>query len=284
MILTCPQCATRYFLPDVQIGRGGRKVKCAQCGTTWREDPPLDDIVAVGPEGQTEPLAGPAPGAMAPPAPPPPAEEDPFTIGAARRADILRSKKEEADRKARQAAIVKAAVWEGLAAALVILLVLAAVFRGQVVQFAPGTATAYAAVGLPVNSAGLTIEKVQVAPSVLAGHRALMVTGVLRNVAAGPVKVPAFRVDLLDKNSHVLDRKVIQITAPPMQVGEARPFSLGVADPPSGYQEVDVTFAPAPPTPHAAAKPASPAAPGAHATPSPPASGPAPEPSKAGAA
>jgi predicted Zn finger-like uncharacterized protein len=231
MILTCPECATRYFLPDVQIGRDGRTVKCSQCGATWREAPPPEIDALDAPE--TPEVA----------AEPEPELEFEISQSAARRAEILREKKALAQRKASQAATVTAAVWAGLTVAVVISLGLAVVFREEVVRLWPGTATAYAAIGMPVNSTGLMIDKVQAAPAMLQGHKALMVTGVLRNVAAAAVPAPAFRVDVLDKDGRGLDHKVIQISAPPMKVGESRPFSLGVADPPPGYVDVSVTLA-----------------------------------------
>jgi predicted Zn finger-like uncharacterized protein len=233
MILTCPECATRYFLPDIQIGREGRKVKCAQCSHAWREFPQPD--AALEPVSDQEEPPPPRAPAADPDPPPSPA--------AGLRAEILREKKAEAARVANQAATVTAAIWAGIAASVAIVLLLAAVFRAEVVRMAPGTAAAYAAVGLPVNSTGLLIEKVQAAPGMLLGHRALTVTGVLRNVAGSPVVAPAFRVDVLDKDGHPLDHKIIRIVAPPLKPGEARPFSLGVADPPAGYQDVAVTFA-----------------------------------------
>jgi predicted Zn finger-like uncharacterized protein len=238
MILTCPECATRYFLPDVEIGADGRKVKCAQCSHTWRELPPAD-VETVSPVG-----------------PSPLAENQSRSFPAAElRTELLRGQKEMAARNARQAATVVAAVWAGLAAAVAVVLLAAAVFREQIVRWIPGAATAYAAIGLPVNSAGLLIEKPLAVPGTLLGHRALMVTGVLRNVSGAPVAPPAFRVDILDKTGRTLDRKIIRMTAPPLKPGEARPFSLGVADPPAGYQDLAVTFA-LPPPPEA--KPATP--------------------------
>jgi predicted Zn finger-like uncharacterized protein len=239
MILTCPECATRYFLPDVQIGSGGRRVKCVECGAIWRE---FAKTSPAPPAGEAE-LAIPAAPSPYVALPPEPEEEDAVSPGAARRADILREKKAAAERKAKQAATVNAAILAGLVAAVALVLVLASVFREQVVKLWPGTATAYAAVGLPVNAAGLLIEQPRAAPSMLRGHRALTVTGILRNVAGAPTAVPAFRVDILDKAGRSLDHKVIQIAAPPLKVGETRPFSLGVADPPAGYQDVAVTFA-----------------------------------------
>jgi predicted Zn finger-like uncharacterized protein len=242
MILTCPECATRYFLPDVQIGVTGRKVKCAQCGASWREfgqaDPEAAAAAVAAARGQSA-AAAPPPAAAGPE----PEPDNAPSPAAARRAEILRDKKAQAERRSKQAATVNAAVWAGLVAAVAFALVLSAVFREQVVRLWPAAASAYAAVGLPVNAAGLLIEKVGAAPSMLEGHKALTVTGVLRNVAGAPVTVPAFRVDILDKAGRTLDHKIIQITAPPLKAGEIQAFSLGVADPPAGYQDVAVTFA-----------------------------------------
>ena len=242
MILTCPQCATRYFLPDWQVGREGRAVKCTSCGKVWRA------------EGRPEPQPGPAPEPEPAlpshhfePEPEPGALPDPeeeFAAAAQRRAEILRQKKAEAERRQRQGAVITGAVWAGLAAAVALCLALGVIFRIQVVKWWPGTATAYAAIGMPVNASGLLIDKVQAAPAIAQGHRALVVKGVLTNASAAPRPAPAFRVVILDKAGRSLAQRVIE-TAPPvaLRVGEARRFQLQVADPPPGAVDVEVTLA-----------------------------------------
>jgi len=238
MILTCPQCATRYFLPDFQVGREGRAVKCTTCGKVWRQEAQPD------PEPVQPHWAEPEP----PPEFPDPEEE--FAAAAQRRAEILRDKKAAAERKSRQQGVLNAAISAGLVAAIALAVVLAIIFRIEVVKIWPGAATAYAAIGMPVNASGLLIDKVQAAPAIAGGRRALNVTGVVTNASAAPRPAPAFRVSVLDGSGKTVMQKVIQVPAQALKVGEARRFLLQVADPPPGAKDVYVT--PALPEPGAA--------------------------------
>lgn len=61
MILICPNCATRYLVPDEAIGVEGRQVRCASCKHSWYQEG-----IALAP--RAEKTAAP----VAVPTPPPP--------------------------------------------------------------------------------------------------------------------------------------------------------------------------------------------------------------------
>ncbi|HEX7872100.1 MAG TPA: MJ0042-type zinc finger domain-containing protein [Sphingobium sp.] len=92
MILTCPNCATRYIVPDSAIGLDGRRVRCASCKHSWFQegatlemaDAAQADVAAeqVAAPVQPEPAATPPvqtptqpAEAESPAAPPPPVAE-----------------------------------------------------------------------------------------------------------------------------------------------------------------------------------------------------------------
>jgi predicted Zn finger-like uncharacterized protein len=63
MIITCPNCSTRYSLPQEKIKPGGQKVRCVKCGTVWHQEPDEPE-----PPAPAEALPPDEPGAAAEPA------------------------------------------------------------------------------------------------------------------------------------------------------------------------------------------------------------------------
>ncbi len=224
MILTCPDCATRYFVDETKLGPQGRKVRCAGCGASWRaeaEIEPLDLVPAVA-------AASPEPVMEAPVRP---AEALPRSFRA----------HAEARRRTRQA-VAAGAVWAGLAACFVVLMLAAVVFRVQVVRVWPRTAGAYAAVRLPVNPLGLSPEGVQASPGLRDGRAMLFVYGVERNVEASDRPVSALRVSLYDKGGARLASQVVRMQGSTLKPGEARAFQAAFTDPPLAGAQVGVDF------------------------------------------
>ncbi len=224
MILTCPDCATRYFVDETKLGPQGRKVRCASCGASWRaeaEGEPLDLTPAVAA----------APVEAVRDAPVRPAEALPKSFRA----------QAEARRRTRQA-VAAGVVWAGLAAGFVVLMLAAVVFRVQVVRIWPRTAGAYAAVRLPVNPLGLSPEGVQASPGLRDGQAMLFVKGVERNVEAAPRPPAALRVSLYDKGGARLASQVVRVDGEVLKPGEARPFQAAFTDPPLAGSQVGVDF------------------------------------------
>ena len=44
MILTCPQCDTRYQADEAKFPAAGRNVRCAKCGNVWHQAAPAADV------------------------------------------------------------------------------------------------------------------------------------------------------------------------------------------------------------------------------------------------
>ena len=228
MILTCPECATSYFVDGDKLGPTGRTVRCVACGARWHAD---------------------AAGAAEPPTAAPAVAEEPKSFEPAEQPLVsagdplpqaFRAAKEAKRRTHR--AIVAGAVWAGLGVFALALLVGAAVFRVDVVRLWPRTAGAYAKVGLTVNPTGLTPENVQASPSLQEGHLAVVVSGVVRNVETRPREAAILRVSLLDKAGHPLKDTLIPAAPGTIAPGQTRPFAVSFIDPPAAGVNVQVEF------------------------------------------
>lgn len=228
MILTCPECATSYFVDGLILPPKGRMVKCTSCDARWRAMP------------EPDPAGGePAPAdASAPPPEPDPAEA-----------------KSEARMKARAAAAAaKAAappakgpprgVLIGAVAAVVLVAAIGGLvlFRQQVVGAVPATATAFRAVGLPVNTLGLVIEGVASKPIFVAGRPALSITGAIRNVKDEAREAPALRISLLDEKGEAVAGLIAQPLNAKVPPGGRRYFAVSLAEPPRNAHKLEIAF------------------------------------------
>lgn len=224
MILTCPSCATSYFVPAGAVGAAGRAVRCKACGHSWRAsaDEPLELArVAATPDPEPEPVDSLAET---------PAPELPKAFRA----------RAEQQRRLRRAA-AHGAAWSAMASVFVGLLGAAWLFRVEVVELLPRTAAAYAAVGVPVNATGLEFEAVMAKPS--PNDPALvLVTGAVRNVRDEEVLAPPIRVALLDAHGAEIGHKLVRPDGPPVLPGKVQGFAALIPDPGAKGQGVGVDF------------------------------------------
>ncbi|MDC7683130.1 zinc-ribbon domain-containing protein [Asticcacaulis sp. BYS171W] len=184
MLVTCPKCALAYAIDDAQLGPQGRTVRCAACKTTWHahkaEEPielPLDKAVEK------------------------PAVKAPKKLAEVKAKKIPSMYREMIEgQKRHKALMAQGIIWSALAATFVMIMAGAYLLRVDVVKSFPRLAGAYAAVGVPVNAAGLEFVS-QKAETVLRGGRfAVTVTAVVRNVRNEETPVPPVRVKILDEH------------------------------------------------------------------------------------
>lgn len=231
MILTCPDCATSYFVDDSKIPADGRLVKCASCGARWT----ATAEISLELENSEEEGAIAVERAPEPETPPRPLTGDELPKAFRAKADT--------ERRVREAAAT-GVIWAGMAAALVLMIAMAIIFRVDVVRLWPRTASAYAGVGLPVNSLGLVIEGVRFEPSLQEGHAALSVSGMIRNIENEPVVTPPLRISLLDAEGKAVATKIARPADARIPPGETRHFAIALLDPPASAKELEVAFAP----------------------------------------
>lgn len=257
MILTCPDCATRYFVEDGRIGPDGRAVRCAACGTRWtaHAEEPLE--LEVEPSEAFETAATVEPAETT-------ATADFHTLPADELPKAFRGRA-QTRAKVREAATT-GVVWAGLGGVLVLLLVAAVVLRQNIAQLWPTTAGAYAMAGLPVNLVGLAIEDQHAQPALKDGRAVLVVSGALRNIRDRAVAPPPLRISLLNAAGKPVAVEIADPGGARIPPGEARRFIVNVFDPPVSAADVQIDFiigGPARKPGAAAAGPAPPAAPAA---------------------
>ena len=196
MILTCPECSTRYSSKADTIGPNGRTVRCAKCGTSWfvgaeAVDPDalaLKDNVTVVLEAEPTPVdMGRAATAV---------EILPVTTTGAHVS--LRDRAEAEKRARRRKAIL--AIWAVPLVLLGIAAVLAFSFRQEIVNRMPEAASLYQGLGLNVKTAGLDIAAPTTEIAQIEGEDVLIVTTEVMNRRARAQVMPMLALSLHNRN------------------------------------------------------------------------------------
>jgi len=208
MILTCPQCSTRYHVDPAALGTAGRTVRCASCGERWSVKPPADTPQAVE-------LGLPSrEAARTPIAPEPaPARGSRSLIG-----------------------------W--LAAVLVVLLAASVVIgRNEIVAGFPAAAPIYQALGLTIApELGLQFEGVKSTRLEEGGISVLVVEGAIVNTTGSGRAVPPIRITLLDGGGRELQEELFRAKEQHLAAGSKTSFSGRVVNPAERARNYSVTF------------------------------------------
>ena len=237
MILTCSSCSTRYYADDAAIGPAGRTVRCAACGFSWFAEPQLelrttaDAAESSGAEAK-QPLTrerverlrqaaqqpGPAPSAAA------------------------KFRAQQAERMRRERARAAIAVWGATGAAVAASATGMVLFRQDVAELWPRSASAFAALGLDVNVYGLEFYDLSVERAFDGPTPVLLVSGEVRNIGRDEKMVPPVRISLRDTNSREVFQLVNAVTDQPVAAGAAVPFQIRVENPPADAVDLEATF------------------------------------------
>jgi len=243
MILTCPECATRYEIDSATFPAAGRKVRCKKCSHVWFQPgdggaPQPLEPAAVDPAPAPEP----EPGDVAVP-------DDEASPVRAYRGTVAASEGVAATpaKAARkhggwQQTLAHVFGWVALIGAILIIGWATMQYRKQIATTWPKSASLFARMGMAVNTRGLDFTDVEHKSQIEDGLPVLVITGRLVNGATHPVTVPPLRVTLSDDAKHPIYNWSFAAASAVAAPGQSVAFHTRLSNPPSAARHVDIHF------------------------------------------
>jgi predicted Zn finger-like uncharacterized protein len=249
MHLTCPSCGATFLVEPEHLGPTGRRVRCGECGHTWRQAWPSEAEAAEQSEAKAaaEPFAPAEPLVEAAPAEPiaAPAAAEPSADWAPVE-PLAESTPEPADAGERgpRRAVSKpprprrqSSLAAGWLLFCVVVAGLGAGFyfgRAQLVAMVPQMIRLYDLVGLSAASAGLGLElrDVKSVWRLVDGERVVVIEGLVVNVSGETRKVPRLSASLTDAVGVERDRWTFAAADPSLAPGAATGFETVAKNPP----------------------------------------------------
>ena len=211
MILSCPECQTRFAIDAQALRPDGRRVKCGKCEHVWFEDPP--------PPNAAEPLSV---------TPLEPEEQSPLptpNLPAITSADQKRT---------------AGAAWILVCFLLVVVLSLAWFGRESIARAWPPAEIIYTSIGVdafPPPGAGLSVDM-----EVKRVDEKLELVGEVLNTTNEILALPPIYAVLQDANGKRLRHWQLGVGIKVLGTGERVPFSTEIETVPEGTANVSVLF------------------------------------------
>lgn len=223
MILTCPQCDTRYQADEAKFPSRGRNVRCAKCGHVWHQAP-----VASPADSEDASLLSEGAAASAP-----------------RQADSFRfhnpAPRVEEARGPWLGKIAVAAGWLALVAVIVLIGFSAVRYRQEIATVWPQSTAFYSALGLPVR--GLDFRDLHSSRRMENGQAVLVVTGTIVDDSAIELAVPqTIRIILSDAKNHEVYRWTFAPDVTLLKPGQSTKFVTRLASPPATARHLEIHF------------------------------------------
>ncbi len=237
MILECPECRTRYLVPDSAVGVTGRTVRCANCRHSWfQEGPALPAAPAPALVGNEAPAVSPTPTvagfAPAAYAPSPVVEADAAPAQAGFDAFAHRPPFRPRRNMTRVRTIASIAAGLIMLALVGVILWTTAPGLAQQAGFNIGPAQS------PLRIVDNPIERRQMTN----GSELFAVSGRITNPSYAAQRVPDLRADLRDENGRVVFSWTITPQQRTLPANGAIDFNSAQVDVPASSKRLDLSF------------------------------------------
>jgi len=228
MILKCPACHTRYLVAPSALGASGRKVRCARCGQSWFELPPVSEELRRAAEaagGRRAPAAEPVLHGPQSPRPLPPGSNLPALL--------------PPRRPYRQGL-----GWLALVLALIGGIAAGLAWREPIARAWPPIGRLYALAGFGAAAAApaFNLRKLKSERVVEHGRALLRVSGEIVNLSADELPMPRIRLALKDREAREIEHWTEILATRRIGAGQAIGFSAALADPPAEAISLQVTL------------------------------------------